>query len=303
MKVSIIIPVFNAERYLESCIESFRRQDLPSEEFEVLFVDNNSQDRSAEIILDSGTNFRLLRERKQGAYAARNRGLRETRGELIAFTDPDCVPRPDWLSQICQLLSDQKTQVVIGRVDCPSGSSGMSLLALYEHHKNRYILSGDDLLAYCAHTNNMAVRVKTLDRFGPFVDHPRGADTVFVRKVVDALGSGVVRYAEEMRVEHREVTSPMIYFRKIFIYGRSFQSYSRVIPARSIGTGERMVIWWRTCRDEGLSAGAAARLLGALIVGAPFWYAGRLAGAGQRRRRGHSEGRIKPDRNGIGRKR
>ena len=128
LKVSIIIPVFNAERYLERCIESFRHQDLYPEEFEVLFVDNNSQDRSAEMILDSGPNIRLLRERKQGAYAARNRGLKVTRGEFIAFTDPDCVPRSDWLSQICQLLSDEKTQVVIGRVDCPSGSSGMSLL-------------------------------------------------------------------------------------------------------------------------------------------------------------------------------
>ena len=44
MRVSIIIPVFNAERYLERCIESFQHQDLPAEEFEVLFVDNNSQD-------------------------------------------------------------------------------------------------------------------------------------------------------------------------------------------------------------------------------------------------------------------
>ena len=290
MQVSVIIPVFNAARYLERCIESFRQQDLPPEEFEVLFVDNNSQDRSAEMILDSGPNIRLLRERKQGAYAARNRGLKVTRGEFIAFTDPDCVPRSDWLSQICQWLSDEKTQVVIGRVDCPSGSSGMSLLALYEHHKNRYILCGDDPLSYCAHTNNMAVRLKTLDRFGPFVDYPRGADTVFVRKVVDALGPGVVRYAEEMRVEHREVRSPILYFQKMFIYGGSFQSYSRVIPVRSIGTWERVVIWWSTWGEEGLAAGAAAQLLAVLIVGVPFWYAGRLAGAGRRRRRGRSHG-------------
>ena len=290
MRVSIIIPVFNAERYLERCIESFQHQDLPAEEFEVLFVDNNSQDRSTEMILDSGPNMRLLRERKQGAYAARNCGLKVTRGEFIAFTDPDCVPRSDWLSQICQLLSDEKTQVVIGRVDCPSGSSGMSLLALYEHHKNRYILSGDDPLSYCAHTNNMAVRLKTLDRFGPFVDHPRGADTVFVRKVVDALGPGVVRYAEGMRVEHRELRSPRLYFKKMFIYGGSFQSYSRVVAARSIGTRERVTIWWRTCREEGLAVGAAAHLLAVLILGAPFWYAGRLAGAGRSRRRGRSHG-------------
>ena len=127
----------------------------------------------------------------------------------------------------------------------------MSLLALYEHHKNRYILSGDDPLSYCAHTNNMAVRLKTLDRFGPFVDHPRGADTVFVRKVVDALGPGVVRYAEGMRVEHRELRSPRLYFKKMFIYGGSFQSYSRVVAARSIGTRERVTIWWRTCPGGG----------------------------------------------------
>ena len=64
MRVSIIIPVFNAERYLERCIESFQHQDLPAEEFEVLFVDNNSQDRSTEMISRFRTKHALVAGKK-----------------------------------------------------------------------------------------------------------------------------------------------------------------------------------------------------------------------------------------------
>ena len=71
--ISVIVPIYNEERYIERCARSLVSQDYPKDRFEVLFVDNNSSDRSAEIARGI-EGIRVLSESTQGDYAARNRG-------------------------------------------------------------------------------------------------------------------------------------------------------------------------------------------------------------------------------------
>ncbi len=93
--VSVVICAYNAERTMRPCLESLRKLDYPN--YEVVIVDDGSRDRTAEISMDF-PEFRLIRQPNRGLSVARNVGMHAARGELIAYTDSDCVVDPHWLT-------------------------------------------------------------------------------------------------------------------------------------------------------------------------------------------------------------
>lgn len=100
--VSVIVPLFNKERYIRRCLESICRQSMS--DFEALVVDDGSSDRSAdmaEAIADP--RIRVIRQENRGEGGARNRGIREACGELIAFLDADDEWLPGFLEAILDL--------------------------------------------------------------------------------------------------------------------------------------------------------------------------------------------------------
>lgn len=96
-RISLIIPAYNEERYLARCLESVAAQAEPF--FEVLVVDNNSTDRTAEIA-GSYPFVRLLHERRQGRVFARNKGFRAARGEVFARIDADAILPSNWTRRV-----------------------------------------------------------------------------------------------------------------------------------------------------------------------------------------------------------
>ena len=91
-KLSIIIPVFNAERYLRRCLDSIRRQSM--RDFEVICIDDGSTDSSAAVLGEyaaQDSRFRVISQANAGQGAARNRGLDVAAGEYICFVDADDV--------------------------------------------------------------------------------------------------------------------------------------------------------------------------------------------------------------------
>ena len=96
MLVSVIIPVFNDPR-LGECLDALARQSLPVEDFEVIVVDNGSEKPQRELV-ESYPFARWAEESTPGSFAARNTALPMVQGEILAFTDSDCVPDPEWLS-------------------------------------------------------------------------------------------------------------------------------------------------------------------------------------------------------------
>ncbi|MGH7931588.1 MAG: glycosyltransferase, partial [Candidatus Binataceae bacterium] len=99
--VSVVICAYNAERTMRPCLESLRRLEYPN--YEVIIVDDGSRDRTAEIATDF-PEFRLIRQPNKGLSAARNVGLRAAHGELIAYTDSDCVVDPHWLNLMVRAM-------------------------------------------------------------------------------------------------------------------------------------------------------------------------------------------------------
>jgi len=113
VKASVIIPVYNYPR-VEACILSLLVQDYPKELYEIIVVDNNSNDSTQEVI--QRFNVKYVREDRKGSYSARNKGLEIASGDVAAFIDADCVADPNWLSELLEGFTDSLVGGIGGRI-------------------------------------------------------------------------------------------------------------------------------------------------------------------------------------------
>ncbi|MFE1601523.1 glycosyltransferase family 2 protein [Methylobacterium sp. ID0610] len=97
VRVSVIVPHYDDLDRLDACLDCLTRQTLPREHFEVVVCDNASPCGVEAVRARIRGRARLIVETERGAAAARNRAVREARGDILAFTDSDCRPQPDWL--------------------------------------------------------------------------------------------------------------------------------------------------------------------------------------------------------------
>lgn len=115
--VSVIIPVFNDCQRLKICLESLENQNYPKHLYEVIVVDNGSEE-DIESVVKQFNQAIITNEQRTGSYAARNKGISLAKGEVIAFTDADCIPAPDWLEKgSINLLSIPKCGLVAGKIE------------------------------------------------------------------------------------------------------------------------------------------------------------------------------------------
>jgi glycosyltransferase involved in cell wall biosynthesis len=110
MKVSIVIPAYNEEKYIAETLRAVTALDYP--DFEVIVVDNASTDKTAEIA--KRFPVKVVREEKKGILHARERGRREATGEIIANIDADCLPTKDWLKNAVKHFQNKKIVAVSG---------------------------------------------------------------------------------------------------------------------------------------------------------------------------------------------
>lgn len=103
--ISVIIPCFNAEPYLAAAIRSVQAQAQDWRDLEIVVVDDGSSDRSAELVRDTFPEVTLIRQANQGVAAARNTGIRSSRGDWIAFLDADDIWLPGKLQAQMDLLN------------------------------------------------------------------------------------------------------------------------------------------------------------------------------------------------------
>jgi glycosyltransferase involved in cell wall biosynthesis len=275
-KISVIVPAYNAEKTLKACLDAIRAQDIAADRFETIVVDNNSSDATRDIA-GSFPRVRLLRERRQSSYAARNRGLSIARGDLIAFTDADCTPRSNWLDQLARQMADKNTMVVMGRDKSAGQTTAIRLLSDYDHRKEAYVMSSDNPDIYYGHTNNMMTRRETFEECGYFAELVRGGDVVFVHRVLSRYGTEAVKYHPESIVDHLEIRSAATYFKKAFVYGRSARRYAGIVPARPLSYRERMEVFHDTVESRGLSLRTSVYLFGLLAIGVASYELGQFS--------------------------
>lgn len=164
VSVTVIIPVYNAWRDLTGCLNAIRRQDYGGP-IEIVVVDNNSEVPPPDDLLLADVVVR--RCETPGSYAARNRGVGVARGDVLAFTDSDCVPTSDWLSRgVSALTRNPAASAVAGRVEVVASSVGPTAVETFERWcgfgQENYVRRGFGA------TVNLFVRHTCFERVGLF---------------------------------------------------------------------------------------------------------------------------------------
>lgn len=160
--ISVVVAAYNEEEYLPKCLEAIVNQNFPKEDYELVVVDNNSTDKTAEIAKSYGA--RVVKEEKQGNTFAISRGMKSAEGKLIALTDSDTRVSADWLSVINEIFQNEKVVAATGTAFMDTGSKVFNWLAgdVYEAFVKFNFLLGKP------HTTgfNLIVRRSALEQVG-----------------------------------------------------------------------------------------------------------------------------------------
>ncbi len=129
LKISIIICTYNRDRYLFDTLRHIAENDFPTTSYEIVLIDNNSTDTTPSVCQRFARTFpqvcfRYFSEPAQGLSFARNRGMREARGEWLVFLDDDAFVNPDYLHHLACRLADYPDAVAFGGKITPLYESG-----------------------------------------------------------------------------------------------------------------------------------------------------------------------------------
>jgi GT2 family glycosyltransferase len=237
--VSVIVAVLNGEATVGRCLESLCSGSYPKDRREIVVVDNGSTDRTAELVRDYPV--RLVIEPGRGRSRARNRGIEESRGEILAFTDADCYVSTRWLDELTAGFNQDDASAVIGDiVPYPPTTPAEH----YSAKRKPSMASWQRHLAtpwFC--TGNAAVRREAFDRVGLFDTRFASCEDIeFAWRFADA-GLRVRRQPRPV-VFHQLRMTPMGLFRQNLRYGRGWALLHQRYPEKAAwGPREELAAW------------------------------------------------------------
>jgi len=206
-KVSVVVPIYNGEEDLPELIGRLLAQTYPKQQVEYLLVDNNSSDRTSYLLKTAAEDCPLaihpLSENQiQSSYAARNTGIRAATGEILAFTDADCRPQPDWLLSLIAPFVNPEIAIVAGEIMALPGKN-----ILEQHAERQQTLSQKHTLAhkFCPYgqTANLAIRRQALTKVGLFRPYlTSGGDADICWRILRE-NTGRLEFAQDAIVQHR----------------------------------------------------------------------------------------------------
>ena len=196
--VSIIVPVRNGEQDIGKVIEALLAQNYPKSETEIIIVDNGSQDRTKEFIKQYPVILEI-EDQIINSYTARNKGIKIAKGDVFAFTDADCVPAKNWLSEGVRALNEKNADMAGGEIKfiLSERLSASEIIDSMIFLQNRdYVKENRGAV-----TANLFVRSSLFGRLGLFAEVRSGGDIEWTSR---ALRSGFsLIYAPQAIVLHR----------------------------------------------------------------------------------------------------
>lgn len=229
LRASVVVPAFNAGDTIESCIRALKEQTVCSDCYEVIVVDDGSEDATATIAENVGAH--VIRQARKRPAAARNAGIQAARGEIVCFTDADCTPKDDWLEKILQPFNDQEI------VGCKGAyaTHQRSLVARFvqiEYEDKYDLLRGQRYIDFidtysAAYRRDVLLANNGFDESFPYLEDQELSFRLATRGYRMLFQPSAVVY-------HHHAADALDYFRKKFIIGFWKAQVVRRFPERGI---------------------------------------------------------------------
>lgn len=168
--VSIVVPVLNGAATIKLLLDSLLEIDYPKPKIEIIVVDGVSTNQTRQMVTEYPV--KLLIEKKKGPNAARNTGIAYATGEIIAFTDSDCIVSKNWIIKAVGDFTDSSI-----------GCVGGDIRSLNDNFLSRYACNS------VAPVIRLCKTRKELTRIGPLVGCPVGCNMLFRRRALNEAGN------------------------------------------------------------------------------------------------------------------
>jgi glucosyl-dolichyl phosphate glucuronosyltransferase len=256
IKISVIIATRNRADYLRKAIESLVHQTLDTKAYEIIVVDNDSQDETKQVVkeFDSLVSLHYIFESIIGLSKARNTGWKKAQGEYIAFIDDDAIADPEWLERYIEAFDKlgQNVGLIGGRVELilelpkPEWlpSELLAIFSAYHYGDQPVVLSKEQWLSAC----NLALPRKVLDSAHGFREDlgrtgkkMRAGGEVYLKYQIDEFGLQSV-YHPDIIVHHHVPSSRLT--KKWFHHAAYWQGKSQAVmlnpSERPLAIGEKL---------------------------------------------------------------
>jgi glycosyltransferase involved in cell wall biosynthesis len=221
VRLSLIVPTYNRSEYLKKSLPSFLQQSLQSDLYELIVVDNNSNDDTKSVVTQclasAQCTWRYVFEGQQGLHHARNKGIAEANGDILVFGDDDIIASEQWLESILKEFDCDSRVVIVGGKILPKWdqeppkwiydygtSKTHSLFAYLDYGEERFFLLNEYVFG-CnfAITREFAYKIggSAPDTFPGSLKHLSGSGECAMIDKVRSLG-GLVLYCPDAVVMH-----------------------------------------------------------------------------------------------------
>jgi len=220
--VSVIVPVYNRGEAIGKCIKSLLAQEYPKKKLEIIIVDNNSTDNTSETIKKYPVKY--LFEKEQGPSSARNKGIEHAKGEIIAFTDSDCIADKQWLRYLVEGFENKNTGGVGGRIIAHKPKT----LAERYLEENNVLMQQTSIRGTIA-TANAAYRQDVLEKIGNFDTNLKSGEDADVAIRVQLEGYAL-NFAPKAIIQHKHRATLGALVKQQYWHAEGYAGWSKKYP-------------------------------------------------------------------------
>lgn len=229
LRASVVVPAFNAGDTIEGCINALSEQTVCRDCYEIIVVDDGSQDETADIAEHMG--IHVVRQERRRPAGARNTGIQAAGGDIICFTDADCAPKEDWLEQVLQPFDDPEIAGCKGTYATRQRSIVARFVQI-EYEDKYDLLYGQRYIDFidtysAAYRRDVLVANNGFDESFPYLEDQELSFRLATRGYRMVFQPGAVVY-------HRHAADAFDYFRKKFIIGFWKAQVVRRFPERGV---------------------------------------------------------------------
>lgn len=223
MDISIIIPTYNRKERLQACLEPLLKQDYPQGLFEIIVIDDGSNDGTKEIvggIAENHPNTRYFYQCNKGPAASRNFGVRVSTGEIVGFIDDDCVVFTDWVRLMVEShRKNPKASAVGGLTFTPGKKTAVLVSQFLSNGSIETGLNGRPEIIFLP-TCNVSFKRRLFDKYSfnerfPF---PGGEDLEFFWRLFKEGHKFL--WDKEIKITHYRDDSLAGFIKQAYVYGR-----------------------------------------------------------------------------------